>query len=66
MSNCYVHPDDLWDAIVDVEVVGSDEGFEEFVYDKDDDRLRSFVYDMCVAIACTVNAKHPDCKGLWD
>ncbi len=62
----YVHPDDIWDAIVDVEVVGSDKGLEEFVYDKDDDALRRFVYDMCVAIACTVNAKKPECKGLWD
>ena len=64
----YVHPDDLWDAIVDAEVVGSDEGFESFIrYDiHDGDVLGKLVYDMCVAIACTVNARHPECKGLWD
>ena len=60
----YVHPDDLWDAIVDAEVVGSDKGLEEFIADVGN--LRKFVYDMCVAIANTVNARHPECKGLWD
>ena len=66
----YVHPDDLWDALVDADVVGSDMGLEEFIrYDihtDDGDVLGTFVYEMCVAIACTINAKHPDCKGLWD
>ena len=71
-SKAYVHPDDIWDAIVDVEVVGSDMGLEEFVYGIEEayggekGTLRDFVYNMCVAIACTVNAAHPECKGLWD
>lgn len=64
----YVHPNDIWDAIVDAEVVGSDKRLEEFIrYDiHEGDVLGTFVYEMCVAIACTINAKHPECQQLWD
>ena len=68
MARKYVHPDDIWDAIVDVEVVGAGVGLEQFVMSSDKDFgnvLRNFIYDMCVAIACTVNAAHPECEGIF-
>ena len=58
----YVHPDDLYDAIVNADVVDNTRGADDvkplYEYaDKDDERL---VYSLCEVLAAGINTNHEE------
>lgn len=58
MYRTYLHPDDVFDEVLNTHVADSDVSLPLLNYVTKDDE--NFVYALCEAIAAGVNARHPE------